>query len=279
MVTEIDHPPNRKRDFAMKVAFQIALVTLFSTVGSAALSPFPPVSAQDGKKVEKIPLQGGKAKVESSIKESDEKDKVQKFQCKIFTFDLKKGQLYKIDMVSKDLDSYLRLEDESGKQLAKDDDGGGLVNARINFFCRADGAYRIICTTFNSGTGPFTLTVQEVPLAKAANVELKNGTAKVDAKLTDKDTADIVQTHSVCKAFAVKMAKGKTYQIDMISRDIDPYLRLEDSTGKEVAKDDDSGDGRNARIRFVCPEEGEYRIVATTFFGGTGSFTLMIKEQ
>ncbi|HYV34945.1 MAG TPA: pre-peptidase C-terminal domain-containing protein [Gemmataceae bacterium] len=263
----------------MKLALRIVLVVLLSTSACGFLSPLPSALAQDGKKPEKIPLQGGKAKVESSIKESDEKDKVQKFQCKIFTFDLKKGQLYKIDMVSKDLDSYLRLEDESGKQLAKDDDGGGLVNARINFYCRADGAYRIICTTFNSGTGPFTLTVQEIPIAKAANLDLKDGMAKVDAKLTDKDATDILQTHSVCKIYAIKLVKGKSYQIDMMSKDIDSYLRLEDPTGQQLAKDDDSGDGRNARIQFTCPEDGEYRIVATTYFGGLGNFTVTIKEK
>src|SRR5580765_169715 len=118
--------------FPMKLGFPTVLLALMAAAASAALSFLPLASAQDVKKSDRITLKDGKAKVESSLKESDEKDKVQKFQCKIFSIDLKNGQFYKIDMVSKDLDSYLRLEDESGKQLAKDDDGGGLVNARIN---------------------------------------------------------------------------------------------------------------------------------------------------
>jgi hypothetical protein len=163
--------------------------------------------------------------------------------------------------------------------LAKDDDSGGFVNARINFCCRADGTYRVICTTFLGGTGNFTLTIKEIVLAKPKELNLKDGTAKVEAKLAGIDQTDAVQTHSVCKIYAIKLAKGKSYQIDMVSKDLDPFLRLEDSAGKELAKDDDSGGDRNARIQFQCPENGEYRIIATTYFGGVGNFTLSVKEK
>jgi hypothetical protein len=182
-------------------------------------------------------------------------------------------------MVSKEIDSYLRLEDATGKELAKDDDSGGFVNARVNFQCRKDGEHRVICTTFAGGTGPFTLTIQEIALAKAAELTLKDGMAKVEAKLTGMDATDAVQTRSVCKIYAIKLAKGKTYQIDMMSKDVDSFLRLEDASGKELARDDDSGANRNARIRFECPENGEYRIIATTYLGGTGSFTMSVKEK
>src|SRR5437879_8917248 len=113
-------------------------------------------------------------KGESALKADDDKDKIQKYQCKVFTIDFKKGQSYKIDMVSKEIDSYLRLEDTTGKELAKDDDSGGFVNARIHFRCPTDGAYRVICTTFNGGTGPFTLTIQEAPSPKTLELTLKN---------------------------------------------------------------------------------------------------------
>ena len=77
------------------------------------------------------------------------------------------------------------------------------------------------------------------------------------------------------------MVAGKTYQIDMTKANggLDPYLRLEDSAGKNVAQDDDSGGNLNARIMFNCTQTGEYRIVATTFVGGTGNFTLQVSEK
>jgi len=252
---------------------------LLGAVAFPFLNSLPGVFAKEAKKGENITLKKGVAKVASALKTDDDNDKVQKHPCKVFNVDFKSGQNYKIDMVSKEIDSYLRLEDATGKELARDDDSGGLVNARINFRCRMDGAYRVICTTFGGGTGPFTLTILETSIARDAILDLKDGMAKVDAKLTETDATDAVRTHSFCKTYAIKLAKGKSYQIDMMSKDVDSFLRLEDATGKELAKDDDSGDGRNARIQFECPEDGEYRIFATTFLGGTGRFTVTVKEK
>jgi hypothetical protein len=235
--------------------------------------------AQEVQKTEPVALKEGKAKIDGALKADDEKDKVQKQQCRVYTFELKKGRNYQIDMVSKELDSFLRLEDSEGKELAKDDDGGGGVNARINFRCQGDGLYRVICTTFYGGTGPFSLMIQETALPQATPLTLKGGQVKVEDKLANTDVADAVQTRSVSKIYAVKLIKGKQYQIDMTSKDIDSFLRLEDATGKELAKDDDSGGGQDARIIFECPEDGEYRLIATTFFGGTGRFVLAVKEK
>src|SRR5262249_30702690 len=54
----------------------------------------------------------------------------------------------------------------------------------------------------------------------------------------------------------VKMSPDKTYIIDLESSDFDAYLRILDSDGKQLAEDDDSGDGLNARIRFKPRKEG-----------------------
>src|SRR5207253_3030076 len=129
-----------------------------------------------------LTLKDGKAKVEGALKTDDEKDTAKKQPCKIFVIDHKKGQNYQIDMMAKELDSYLRLEDSAGKELAKDDDGGGFVHARIYFHCRADGAYRVICTTSFGGAGPFTLTIQETATAKPVPLALKDGMGKVEGK-------------------------------------------------------------------------------------------------
>jgi len=234
--------------------------------------------------VQKIKMKDGKVAVEGSLTDDDAKDEVRNHPCKIYVIELKKGTAYQIDMVSKDIDSYLRLEDAAKKQLAEDDDSGGFPNARIIFACKKDGAYRIIATTFNGQTGPFELTVKEAKAAKAAKAEvtemkLKDGAAEVNGELTKDDAKDTVRKQSLCKIFAVKLEKGKTYQIDMVSTMFDAYLRLEDANGKELAKDDDSGGDLNARILFDCPKEGVYRIIATTFIGGSGEFTLSVKRQ
>ena len=78
-------------------------------------------------------------------------------------FPMKAGKSYTIDCISTNVfDNFLRLEDESGRQLAMDDDSGGNLNARIaNFQPPRDGWYRIIVTTFApNAAGAYTLKVR-----------------------------------------------------------------------------------------------------------------------
>jgi tetratricopeptide (TPR) repeat protein len=82
--------------------------------------------------------------------------------------------------------------------------------------------------------------------------------------------------------YQVKLAADKRYVIDMVSPDqkaLDPYLILSDATGKQLAEDDDSGGGLNARIVFRAERSGTYHIQATSFNQGTGAFTLTVREQ
>lgn len=116
---------------------------------------------------------GGKAekdvKIDGKITKDDPKDTKRNTHCNIHVVQLKGGKRYTIDMIGMGFDAYLRLEDPKGKELAEDDDSGGNLNARIEFNCQRDGAYRVICTTYNEqGMGGYTL------LVKAAGAAPKN---------------------------------------------------------------------------------------------------------
>jgi tetratricopeptide (TPR) repeat protein len=96
---------------------------------------------------------------------------------------------------------------------------------------------------------------------------------KLQGKL-DAQTATLV--------YQVKLSAGKLYVIDMVSPDpkaLDPYLKLKDADGQQVAEDDDSGGGLNARIIYRAPRDGVYRIHATSFNAGSGAFTLTVREK
>ncbi len=80
------------------------------------------------------------------------------------------------------------------------------------------------------------------------------------------------------KVFNYQFQRGNIYVIDMESVDFDTYLQILTATGQVLAFDDDSGGNRNARIHFVPPNDGLYRIMATTFNGGVGRFTLKISQ-
>jgi predicted Zn finger-like uncharacterized protein len=84
------------------------------------------------------------------------------------------------------------------------------------------------------------------------------------------------------KAFLVTLEQGKTYVIDMQSKELDSYLRLYDPANAQVAKDDDSGGGLNARITYTAKQAGAYQIHTTVGIGMPptgGNFTLTVTRK
>jgi hypothetical protein len=128
--------------------------------------------------------------------------------------------------------------------------------------------------------GPAALqTVDSLKPAGGTELVLKNGFVRVEGELAMGDPKDTVMTGSHRKIYLVKLQANKTYQIDHQSKAFDAYLRLEDSTGHQLAADDDSGGNLNARIMFQCRVEGTYRIIATSLGGRTGEFVLTIQQK
>ena len=105
----------------------------------------------------------------------------------------------------------------------------------------------------------------------------------VKARLTDDDPADPKIVGSVHKVHEIDFEAGKTYRIDMTSRKLDSYLRLEDPDGKTVAEDDDGGGNFNARIVYKAKRTATYKIIATAMKNGirpdvTGSYRLTVRD-
>jgi hypothetical protein len=83
---------------------------------------------------------------------------------KPFQIRFQQGRTYVIDLQSGEMDSYLRLYDPNGQQVAFDDDSGGFPNARIRYTAAQGGDYVIGATVFGGvppGGAAFTLTVRE----------------------------------------------------------------------------------------------------------------------
>ena len=72
------------------------------------------------------------------------------------------------------------------------------------------------------------------------------------------------------------LTERSVVQIDLENvSDLDPYLRLVDASGAEVASDDDGGDSLNARIRQTL-DRGTYRIEATKYNPEAGTYRLTV---
>lgn len=89
----------------------------------------------------------------NDLAENDPKDEKLNYPSKKFTVKLQKDKTYVIDMASKEFDTYLRLLDKKGKQLAEDDDGGGELNSRIIASASESGDHTIIATSFDGQDG------------------------------------------------------------------------------------------------------------------------------
>jgi hypothetical protein len=118
---------------------------------------------------------------------------------------------------------------------------------------------------------------KETKLSPAVGkIALKDGTGEIKGKLDAKDPKDASRNESYCKIYTIKLEAGKTYQFDC-SSDWDNWLRIEDAKGKQLAEDDDSGGGTDARIIFDCKTAGEYRVIVTSFNAEeTGDFTVTV---
>jgi hypothetical protein len=138
------------------------------------------------------------------------------------------------------------------------------------------GVGKVESITFQEGKQ--TAVGKLVEESDTQNEEPSDGTFRFAGQLTKDDPADPVRAKSVHRVHSVTLKGGKTYTIDMLSGYFDSYLRLEDSSRTVLAEDDDSGGGLNARIVFRAPKTDTYRIIATSYDGGTGKYALNIKE-
>lgn len=185
---------------------------------------------------------------------------------------LQKDQAYNIHLESRGFFSHLRIEDADGKAVLS-------TTGATAFKPPGDGTFRFLVFSPGGSSGLYSLTIRRLPPSKPNQVlSVSDEGLIVEDFLTNADPLDRVRK-TFCKVFEVKMSGEKKYTIDMLGKQFDAYLRLEDAAGKQLAQDDDSGGGNNARIIFQPNSDGIYRVIATTFAKQTGQFTLKIRAE
>jgi cobalamin biosynthesis Co2+ chelatase CbiK len=183
-----------------------------------------------------------------------------------YTFVGTAGERVTIDMISTEFDTYLELIGPNGVEVTRDDDGGQGFNARIeNFSLPSTGTYTIIARAFGSGGGSYELTL------------VRAGAASASSSISYGQSLTGVLAAGGRNAYTFSGAAGDVITIDMVSTDFDTFLELIGPNGVEVTRDDDSGDGFNARIaNFSLPTTGTYTIIARAFGAGAGTYTLTL---
>lgn len=87
--------------------------------------------------------------------------------AKRFEVFLQAGKMYRLTMDSQDVDSFLVLQDKTGKELASDDDSGGNLNSMIVYSPSSDGSYTVVAAALQNqketkDTGTFVLRIMEM---------------------------------------------------------------------------------------------------------------------
>ena len=160
------------------------------------------------------------------------------------------------------LDTVMHIYNAQGQEIAYDDDSGSGSNASISVRVPA-GTYTIEVRGYWSGAvGPYTLhtsletiTITNVTLGRPHNAILQG---------------------SVDQLYSVTVRAGRL--IAYTESNLDTVMRIYNDQGQEIAYDDDSGDGLNARIDTNVPA-GTYTIEVRGYWSGdVGPYTLYVMQ-
>ena len=107
-------------------------------------------------------------------------------------------------------------------------------------------------------------------------LELINGKAEYKGTI-DESIDEKYQGKKFFKAFTIKLEKGKTYQIEMVSQVFFPFLYLE-GPGGDLLGQHNGGWTRNSRLIYRATKTGTYRIIAASQTGqNTITCTLTVR--
>ncbi|MEM7415606.1 MAG: PPC domain-containing protein [Gemmatimonadota bacterium] len=193
-----------------------------------------------------------------------------------WTIDGRAGDRLTISLESDDYDSYLYFTGPGMAEAETNDDGGEGLDSEMTVTLTMDGTYTIGAAALSSGAmGAYRLSVS-APVDPAnlptAGRQLSLG-VPMSGALTDTDAR--YDGHLV-QAWSFRAEAGQRVTIDQMSEDFDSYLRIV-GPGLSERTNDDGGDGLNSRLDVTFPETGEYRIIAGSLGGNTGSFTVQVR--
>ncbi len=187
-----------------------------------------------------------------------------------YSFQAQRGDILDIRMQrdSGNLDSYLQVVNSKAFVVADNDDilGSDSLDAAINnLVIEEDGTYVIVATRYGeaagTSTGRFILTLQ-----KASNSGLGNAAQTAIPLLVNNSQQGEITDDNPEQYYSFDAKKNDlvTIKMNRMTGTVDSFLVLANSNLNELATDDDSGGGQNAKIdSFLIPADGKYYIIAT----------------
>jgi len=176
------------------------------------------------------------------------------------------GSRVAIDLKSYDFDAYLVLVDSDGDEMSDDDGGDQGRNSRLHYQFSEDETVTLTARGLDSSsTGSYELIVTELSNEVAARHE---GTLEVgDTRGHDGTRYD---------RYEIDAKAGETLTIMLDSTAFDTVLYVSGPDGRNLARDDDGGDGTNSLAVVTPVEDGTHVIFVTALSESTGDYVLTI---
>lgn len=176
--------------------------------------------------------------------------------------------------LSSSLDTYLRLFDAAGTQIAFDDDSGPGTNSQLARAISTSGTYYLGVTAYgNSGYNPVTGTGGSGSSTGAYSLIV--GTSQPDGNdtiataialgsLTEAGAtrSGVIDSSNDADLYSLQLTAGTQLSVQVstqgLSSGLDSFLRVFDATGNEIDSDDDSGISTDAALTRNILTTGTY---------------------
>ena len=206
-----------------------------------------------------------------------------------YNFQCVAGQTFQLSIQSS-WDNYALVFDPMGNVAARDDDSGGSLNARVTHTCQMTGTYRLAVSVFSTSTTPGQYTMQVTGMGGVAAQPMVQGMGNVSGVVGTiqagqqaqgvLSAADARYDNKPFQAYNFPCSAGQSFQMDVLS-DWDNYALVFDPMGNVVARDDDTGEGLNARVNYTCTVTGTYRLAVSVYSTSTtpGPYTMQVTSM
>jgi hypothetical protein len=166
------------------------------------------------------------------------------------------------------LDSELDLYNPQGHLVANNDDYHGR-DSYILYLVPEAGDYRIVARSHGSNsTGVYRLN-----LAPG-----NSGESRQRLEPNRSAGGNVAVGGAEAWQFEGRAGQNLIITADALDANFDPYLILYGPRGQEIGRDDDGGEGLNARLTISLPENGLYTIVVSSYDGSAGRYIVRILE-
>ncbi|MEM6645154.1 MAG: pre-peptidase C-terminal domain-containing protein [Bacteroidota bacterium] len=188
-----------------------------------------------------------------------------------YTMNVTAGQRIIVDLTSSEFDPFIVLVDPSGEKTQNDDFEGSASRSRLELTAGTSGEWAVVVTSYKPGeAGAYTLQMSP-PLGGGG----KGGSGGGGLRGTLSSSDRTLNKGEYYDAYYVTVNKGDRIQAALTSNDFDTYLVAMSSSGDRQENDDVDGSKNRSELDFRATEEGQWRILVTSYEGGErGAYNL-----